>query len=80
MEIGKLPVLIVGGGPVGLTLAWRLSKAGLPVRLFEADPEIPDQLRASTFHPPTLDFFEPSGITAELIERGRITPSSSRWR
>jgi 3-(3-hydroxy-phenyl)propionate hydroxylase len=50
-------------------------QAGLPVRVFDAEPEIPDQLRASTFHPPTLDLFDASGITAELIARGRITPT-----
>ncbi len=69
------PVLIVGGGPVGLTLAWRLDSAGVPVRLFEAETELPDQLRASTFHPPTLDIFDAAGITAQLISRGRITPT-----
>lgn len=74
MKMDK-PVLIVGGGPVGLTLAWRLTEAGVPVRVFEAEAEIPDQLRASTFHPPTLDMFDASGITAELIDRGRITPT-----
>lgn len=75
MELGRKPILIVGAGPVGLTLAWRLSQAGLPVQVFEADDEIADQLRASTFHPPTLDYFDESGITAELIAAGRITPT-----
>ena len=69
------PVLIVGAGPVGLTLAWRLSEAGLPVQVFEAEPEIPSQLRASTFHPPTLDLFQPSGITDALIAKGQVTPT-----
>jgi len=69
------PVLIVGAGPVGLTLAWRLREAGVPVRVFEADAQISDQLRASTFHPPTLDLFDPSGITERLIAKGRITPT-----
>ena len=69
------PVLIVGGGPVGLTLAWRLSEAGIPAKVFEADSDISDQLRASTFHPPTLDLFDPSGVTQGLIAKGRITPT-----
>ena len=75
MDLTRQPILIVGAGPVGLTLAWRLSQSGLPVQVFEAEDEIADQLRASTFHPPTLDYFDESGITAELIAAGRITPT-----
>ncbi|MEZ5738309.1 MAG: NAD(P)/FAD-dependent oxidoreductase [Burkholderiaceae bacterium] len=70
-------VLVVGAGPVGLSLAWRLCQAGLPVSVFEAEPAISDQLRASTFHPPTLDLFEADGITAELVAAGRIT---AQWQ
>lgn len=73
--IGTLPIIIVGAGPVGLSLAWRLTQAGLPVKVFEADAEIADQLRASTFHPPTLDMFDASGITSEIIAKGQITPN-----
>ena len=75
MDLTKEPILIVGAGPVGLTLAWRLSQSGLNVKVFEAEDRITDQLRASTFHPPTLDYFDESGVTAELIAAGRITPT-----
>ena len=75
MDLTREPILIVGAGPVGLTLAWRLSQWGLNVKVFEAEDRITDQLRASTFHPPTLDYFDESGITAELIAVGRITPT-----
>ncbi len=75
MDLTREPILIVGAGPVGLTLTWRLSQSGLPVQVFEAEDTIADQLRASTFHPPTLDYFDESGITAELIAAGRITPT-----
>ena len=75
MDLTREPILIVGAGPVGLTLAWRLSQLGLDVQVFEAENRITDQLRASTFHPPTLDYFDESGITAELVEADRITPT-----
>ena len=75
LDLTREPILIVGAGPVGLTLAWRLSQFGLDVQVFEAENRITDQLRASTFHPPTLDYFDESGITAELVEAGRITPT-----
>ena len=68
-------VLIVGGGPVGLTLGWCLHRHGVPFKVFESDTGITDQLRASTFHPPTLDMFEASGITQELLDHGRKTPT-----
>ena len=75
LDLTREPILIVGAGLVGLTLAWRLSQLGLDVQVFEAENRITDQLRASTFHPPTLDYFDESGITAELVEAGRITPT-----
>ena len=68
-------VLIAGGGPVGLSAALCLAEAGIPVQLFEAEADIVQDLRASTFHPPTLDMLEPFGITAELIADGLICPT-----
>jgi 3-(3-hydroxy-phenyl)propionate hydroxylase len=67
-------VLIVGAGPVGLATALLLAEAGVRVRVFEAEPELVEDLRASTFHPPTLDMLEPLGITAELLAQGLVCP------
>jgi 3-(3-hydroxy-phenyl)propionate hydroxylase len=69
------PILIIGGGPVGLTAALCLASADLPVILFEADTAISDDLRASTFHPPTLDMLDRFGLGSELVAEGLITPS-----
>jgi 3-(3-hydroxy-phenyl)propionate hydroxylase len=65
-------VLIVGGGPVGLVAAALLVADGVPVVLVEAQQQVADDLRASTFHPPTLDFLARLGITDALIEQGLV--------
>ncbi|MGB7182508.1 MAG: NAD(P)/FAD-dependent oxidoreductase [Burkholderiaceae bacterium] len=67
--------IIVGAGPVGSTLAWQLIKAGFSVGLLDAESAVVDQLRASTFHPPTLDMLAADGISDELHAAGRITPT-----
>jgi 3-(3-hydroxy-phenyl)propionate hydroxylase len=65
-------VLIAGAGPVGLTAALALADAGVPVSVFEARPDVEEDLRASTFHPPTLDMLDRFGITADLIACGLV--------
>ena len=67
-------ILIVGAGPVGLVCANALADAGLPVTMVEASRDLPRDLRASTFHPPTLDMLDRFGVTPRLIERGLICP------
>ena len=67
-------VFISGAGPVGLCLALLLARAGVDVCVCEAEPTISEDLRASTFHPPTLDLLEPLGVTATLLEQGLICP------
>ncbi|MDA1117656.1 MAG: FAD-dependent monooxygenase [Proteobacteria bacterium] len=76
----NLPVLIVGAGPVGLTAGLVLADHGVRVRIFEAEKDLPEDPRASTFHPPTLELFERFDITARLIAQGQICPDwQIRW-
>ena len=63
-------VLIVGAGPVGLVAAALLVEEGIPVVLVEACAELPHDLRASTFHPPTLDMLERFGVVEAMIDAG----------
>jgi 2-polyprenyl-6-methoxyphenol hydroxylase-like FAD-dependent oxidoreductase len=72
---GDAAVIIGGGGPVGLCLALLLAEQQIPVSVIEAEAAIVRDLRASTFHPPTLDMLEPLGITATLLERGLPCPT-----
>ncbi|MEM7445969.1 MAG: NAD(P)/FAD-dependent oxidoreductase [Pseudomonadota bacterium] len=73
--VGEQRVIIVGAGPVGLMSAIRLSEAGIPTLLCEAEPGLPHDLRASTWHPPTLDMLQPYGLTDRLIDAGLISPT-----
>ena len=65
-------VAVVGAGPVGCVAAAVLAERGVRVSLFEAATELPLELRASTFHPATLELLEPLGVVPEMIERGLI--------
>jgi 3-(3-hydroxy-phenyl)propionate hydroxylase len=67
-------VVICGGGPVGLCLSLLLSRAGFDVVVLEKEAVIEEDLRASTFHPPTLDMLETLGIAEKLVEQGLVCP------
>lgn len=67
-------VVVIGAGPVGLIATASLLADGIPVTLLEATPDLAQDLRASTFHPPTLDFLDRFGVTDQLIDIGLICP------
>ncbi|HEY8568570.1 NAD(P)/FAD-dependent oxidoreductase [Microbulbifer sp.] len=66
------PVIIAGAGPSGCVLALSLAKQGIPVRLLEKCDRLPIDLRASTFHPPSLEMIADlgDGIIGKMLERG----------
>ncbi|MGY6663255.1 MAG: FAD-dependent oxidoreductase [Glycocaulis sp.] len=68
-------VIIVGAGPVGLAAALRLNAFGISCVVLEAEPTLPEDLRASTFHPPTLDMLDEYGIAKPLIDQGLVCGS-----
>ena len=68
-------VIVVGGGPVGLVSALALAQREIPVLVLEAHSELFLDLRAGSFHPPTLEVLEASGITKKLLEIGIVVPA-----
>ena len=67
-------VVVVGAGPVGCVAAAMLASGGIEVALLEAAPELPRELRASTFHPATLDLLDRFGVVDEMRSRGLVAP------
>jgi 3-(3-hydroxy-phenyl)propionate hydroxylase len=65
-------ILIAGAGPVGLVSALVLGREGIQVTVVEAAGQLNHDLRASTFHPPTLDMLAPYGLTDQLVSRGLV--------
>jgi 3-(3-hydroxy-phenyl)propionate hydroxylase len=68
-------VLIAGAGPAGCAVALFLAQRGVPVVVLEGEDRLPLDLRASTFHPPTLDMLDSLAITEQLIAQGLIAPT-----
>jgi 3-(3-hydroxy-phenyl)propionate hydroxylase len=68
--VPALPVVVAGAGPTGLMCTLALGRQGIPVILLESEPALTHDLRAGTFHPPTLEMMAPYGITARMHETG----------
>lgn len=70
----RTQVIVAGAGPVGTVAAYRLAQLGFDVMLCEAGPNCAHDLRASTFHPPTLEMLDELGMAEAIIERGLKAP------
>ena len=77
--MNELPVLVAGGGPVGVVAAFALARQGIPVRVFEADPIINEAPRAATTHPATLEMLADLGLVDEVIARGLVARTFQFW-
>lgn len=62
------PVVIAGGGPVGLLLAFELGRYGVPSVVLEARSDHYDDDRVGTFHSRLVDLFTERGLMADLGE------------
>jgi 3-(3-hydroxy-phenyl)propionate hydroxylase len=73
------PIIIAGGGPVGLVTALALAQQGLEVRLFEAEARVDRSPRAATTHAATLEMLERLGLVEEVTRRGLVEPKFRIW-
>ncbi|PEQ11376.1 monooxygenase [Novosphingobium sp. PC22D] len=75
----RTQVVVAGAGPVGSVAAAYLAQHGVDVVLCETGFDCAQDLRASTFHPPTLEMLDELGVTDKLIEMGLKAPIY-HWR
>ncbi len=68
----KPHILIAGAGPVGMVSALVLGHAGVAVTLLEGASSLSMDLRASTFHPPTLDMLDRYGLSKTIVPQGLV--------
>lgn len=73
-------VLVVGAGPVGLSIGLALARQGIHVDVVEKETSIPAQPKASTFHPPTLQIFDEWGVLGRIDDLGLRIPRAQYWR
>src|SRR4051812_33306835 len=64
-------ILVVGAGPVGLTMACELARHGVRCRIVDSSPGPTDQSRALGIQARTLEVFEDVGIVDEILARAR---------
>jgi 2-polyprenyl-6-methoxyphenol hydroxylase-like FAD-dependent oxidoreductase len=64
------PVLIVGAGPVGLTLASELARYRVPVRIIDKAAARTDKSKALAVWSRTLELFDRAGCAGALIAAG----------
>gem|GEM_PF-322235 len=64
------PVLIVGAGPVGLTMAAELARYGLAVRLIDKSPKPTETSKALVLWSRTLELMDRMGCTSSFLDAG----------
>jgi len=74
MTESVLPVLVVGAGPTGLTVANELARHGVTPRIIDRAPEPATTSRALVVQPRTLEIFDDLGIAGQAFATG--TPAS----
>jgi 3-(3-hydroxy-phenyl)propionate hydroxylase len=66
----RVPVAVVGAGPVGLTMALDLAHRGVPCVLIDDNNTVSTGSRAICWAKRTLEIFDRLGVAAPMVERG----------
>ncbi|HEX4019874.1 MAG TPA: FAD-dependent oxidoreductase [Acidobacteriaceae bacterium] len=70
--VSKLPVLIVGAGPTGLTLACDLARRGVDFRIIDKTTKYFAGSRGKGLQPRSLEILEDLGVVEKILANGRF--------
>src|ERR1700681_777852 len=71
-EAAQYPVVAVGAGPVGLSLAIDLAQRGQPVVLLDDADRIGEGSRAICFSKRSLEYWDRLGIGQRMVDKGVV--------
>ena len=70
-----VPVCIIGGGPVGMSVALNLHALGVPSMLINRDPQTLWQPRGSSHNSRTMEHYRRMGLARDALTRGTLSIS-----
>src|SRR5262249_52333174 len=73
------PILIAGGGPVGIITALALAQRGVAVRLFEAADAVNEAPRGSAVHPATPEMIAALAMLDDVVKQGLVARTFQFW-
>jgi 3-(3-hydroxy-phenyl)propionate hydroxylase len=71
-DLAEHPVVVVGAGPVGLSLAIDLAQRSQPVLLLDDADRIGEGSRAICFSKRSLEFWDRLGVGSRMVDRGVV--------
>src|SRR3981081_2357186 len=71
-DAAQYPVVVIGAGPVGLSLAIDLAQRGLPVLLLDDADRIPEGARAICFSKRSREFWARLGVGGRMVDKGVV--------
>ncbi|EXJ67585.1 uncharacterized protein A1O5_09598 [Cladophialophora psammophila CBS 110553] len=80
ISIENARVVIIGAGPVGLFLALKLAKAGVDVLVLEAEGQVSQSPRATTYMPIVLNELDKIGLYEDVLEAGYTNTEGITFR
>jgi len=72
-------VVVVGAGPVGLSLALGLARQGRRVLVLEKEARTAEHSRAPAIWPATQEIFETLGVIDVFLDEGTVVPELEVW-